>query len=97
MPVMAFRGRNEPVDEDPTPWERAGIPLEVWENAVDVATADYDALVRRLADIYAQGNLAGWSDGHDMTRLARRRISAVVRGERDAVDRVLRGRRSWAG
>ncbi len=97
MGRMAFRGGTDPVDGDATPWERAGISVEVWEGAIDVATIEYEALVRRLAEIYAQGNVPGWLDGRERTAMARRRIAGVIRGERGMVDRVVRGRHTRAG
>jgi hypothetical protein len=94
---MAFAGGGRWDADDPTPWERARVPLAVWEKAVDAATIEYEAVVRRVAEIYQQRNLAAWRDGREMTSLARRRVAAVLRGDEDAVGRMLRERRSWAG
>lgn len=94
---MAFAGGERWDADDPTPWERARVPLAVWERAVDAATIEYEAMVRRIAEIYQQGNLPAWQDGRQMTSLARRRMAAVLRGDEHVVERVLRERRSWAG
>jgi len=93
---MSFGGGAGPGD-DLTPWERACVSIELWERAVDVSTIDYDALVRRLAEIYEQRNVAAWRDARNLTSLARSRVAAVIRGDADTIERVLRGRRSWAG
>jgi len=85
-----------PGGDDLTPWERASISIELWERAVDAATVDYEALVRRVAELYAQRNLAGWRDARSLTSLARSRVAAVIRGDAGTVERVLRSRRSWA-
>jgi hypothetical protein len=95
MTGMTFR--DDTSGDDRTPWERASLPIELWERAVDVATVDYEALVRRLAEIYEQGNVAAWIDARQLTSLARHRLFAVVTGDRDTIDRVLRARRSSAG
>ena len=94
---MAFAGGERWDGDDPTPWVRARVSLAVWERAVDAATIEYEAVVRRIAEIYQQGNLPAWRDGRHMTSLARRRVAAVLRGDEHAVARVLRERRSWAG
>jgi len=94
---MTFPGGPDADGDDLTPWQRAGVPIEVWEKAIDVSTADYEALVRRLAEIYAQRNISAWIDGRRMAALAHRRIVAIMRGDRNASDRVLRARRSGAG
>ena len=94
---MTFRGGAGSDGDDLTPWQRAGVPVELWEKAIDVSTADYEALVRRLAEIYAQRNLGAWIDGRRMAALAHRRIVAIKRGDRNASDRALRGRHASAG
>jgi hypothetical protein len=97
MPDMSFSSGAGPDGDDLTPWERAAISIELWERAVDVATVDYEAIVRRLAEIYEQRNVAAWRDARTLTSLARSRVAAVLRGDADTIGRVLRGRRSWAG
>jgi len=83
-------------DDELTPWERASISIELWERAVDAATVDYEALVRRLAELYEQRNVAAWRDARSLTSLARTRVAAVLRGDVGTIERVLRSRRSWA-
>jgi hypothetical protein len=95
MPAMTFPGGASGGD-DLTPWERASVPLELREKAADVSTLDYEALVRRLAEVYEQRNIAAWRDGREMTLLARHRLLAVLHGDRDTIDCVLRARRSAA-
>lgn len=94
---MTFPGGESQSGDDLTPWERASISIELWERAVDVSTVDYEALVRRLAEIYEQRNAAAWRDARTLTSLARSRVLAVVRGDPNTIERVLRGHRSWAG
>jgi hypothetical protein len=94
MPAMAS-SREPESDGDPTPWRRASVSLEIWEKAVDLAVVEYEALVRRIAEIYEQGNLPAWLDARDMTSLARRRLTAVQFGDPDVTSRLL-GRRSRA-
>jgi hypothetical protein len=91
---MSFPARTGPDGDDLTPWERAQVSIELWEKAVDTATIDYEALGRRLAEIYEQRNIAAWLDAREMTSLARRRVTAILHGDRDTTERVLRGRRS---
>jgi hypothetical protein len=97
MPAMTSPGGESQSGDDLTPWERAAISIELWERAVDVSTADYEALVRRLNEIYEQRNAAAWRDARRLTSLARSRVAAVLHGDPDTIERVLRGRRSWAG
>lgn len=94
---MAFAGGERWDADDPTPWERARVTLAVWEKAVDAATIEYEAVVRRIAEIYQQGNRPAWRDTRQMTSLARRRMAAVLRGDEDAVEGMLRLRRSRGG
>jgi hypothetical protein len=94
---MTSRGGANPSGDDLTPWERASVSIELWERAVDVSTVDYEALVRRLAEIYEQRSPAAWRDARKLTSLARSRVAAVLHGDSDTIERVLRGRRSWAG
>jgi hypothetical protein len=82
---------------DETPWQLAQVALERWERAIDRASIEYEELVRRLAEIFAQGNRAAWLDGREMTVLSRRRLAGILRGDRSMIDRVLRGRHTWAG
>ena len=93
---MTRSNDRNPGDDELTPWERASISIELWERAVDAATVDYEALVRRVAELYAQRNLAGWRDARSLTSLARTRVAAVLRGDGGTIERVLRSRRSWA-
>ena len=95
MPAMSFPGGAS--GDDLTPWERASVSIELWEKAVDVSTVDYECLVRRLTEIYEQRNVAAWRDARRLTSLARSRVAAVIHGDPNTIDRVLRGRRSWAG
>lgn len=94
---MAFAGGERWDADDPTPWERARVSIVVWEKAVDAATIDYEALVRRIAEIYQQGNQAAWRDARELTAIGRRRVLAVVRGDPAAIERVLRSHRLSAG
>jgi hypothetical protein len=91
---MALPGGTD--GDDLTPWEHAQVSIELWEKAVDAATIDYEALVRRLAEIYGQRNRAAWPDTRKLTALGRQRVVAVLHGDRDAIERILRSRRSWA-
>lgn len=93
---MAHPGGANPGGDDLTPWERASISIEMWERAVDASTVDYEALVRRLAEVYEQRNVAAWRDARNLTSLARSRVAAVLRGDLGTIERVLRARRSWA-
>jgi hypothetical protein len=94
---MTFPGGASSGGDDLTPWERASVSIERWERAVDISTVDYEALVRRLVEIYEQRNAGAWRDARRLTSLARNRVAAVLHGDPDTIDRVLRGRRSWAG
>jgi len=96
MLAMTYRGGSSTGGDDLTPWERASVSIELWEKAVDLSTIDYEALVRRLAEIYEQHNVAAWRDARKLTEMARRRVNTVMLGDRDAIERVLRARRSWA-
>jgi hypothetical protein len=96
MPAMSRSNETSPGSDDLTPWERASISIEVWERAVDASTVDYEALVRRLAEVYEQRNVAAWRDARNLTSLARSRVAAVLRGDVGTIERVLRSRRSWA-
>lgn len=93
---MAHPGGANSSGDDLTPWERASISIEMWERAVDASTVDYEALVRRLAEVYEQRNVAAWRDARNLTSLARSRVAAVLRGDIGTIERVLRARRSWA-
>lgn len=95
MTAMALRG--DATGDDSTPWERASVSVELWERAVDLSTIDYEALVRRLVEIYEQGNIAAWLDARELTSLGRQRLKAVLHGDRDVIDRVVRARGSSAG
>jgi len=78
-----------------TPWARARVSVDVWERAFHHATIEYEAAVRAVAERFEQADHASWLEARDQAAVARRRIAAISRGDRTAIDETLRDRRSW--